>query len=344
MINSIKKILLLIMVAISLLGCSQDKNQNQNQNRKGMNIDQYIPEESKTIDRNNYAEKVLESIKHYDSEPIYYYRINKQNCLIEVKINDVVDYKDYELSNIIIPSEIGHILKSGQQTVTVKMYPVGDLSNKDLGLENQPQATKLSDKAKVDISVVTMDNKSKKQFGDERVITTQVSPKEAAGKKYYEFSFTFNADIPYQFEGWSKGKDLRKLNQELVRKKAVEYYEMIGKVHLNKDLDSWLKINFPLEKRIEGMFYVDKQYLEDLVKEFSDDVLQDYTMLPLKNYTLEYMGDGKLLRLRQSSLEENYRGKGALMLEYDEGYYFPGITLYLPEGRDLATQGFMMWK
>lgn len=337
-----KKAFVLIMVAISLLGCSQDKKQNQN--RKEMNIDNYIPEESKNIDRNNYADKVYESIKHYDSEPIYYYRIDKQNCLIEVKINDVVDYKDYELSNIITPSEIGHILKSGQQTVTVKMYPVGDLINKDLGLENSPPATKLSDKAKVEISVVMMDNKSKKQFADERVITTQVSPKEAAGKEYYEFSFTFNADVPYEFEGWTKGQDLQKLDQELVRKKAVEYYEMIGKVHLSQDLDSWLQINYPLEKRIEGMFYADKQYLEDLVKEFSDDVLQDYTMLPIKNYTLEYMGDGKLLRLRHSSLEENYRGKGALMLEYDEGYYFPGITLCLPEGRDLATQGFMMWK
>ena len=59
---------------------------------------------------------------------------------------------------------------------------------------------------------------------------------------------------------------------------------------------------------------------------------------------MEFMANGKLLRLRQASLEPDYRGKGALMLEYDGGYYFPGITLYLPEGRNLATQGFMMWK
>ncbi|MBP2617814.1 hypothetical protein [Chryseobacterium jejuense] len=338
---------LLIILGFSLYACGQEnkqKNNNEIQSSISMNVNQYIPEESKNVNENNYTSKVLESIKHYDKEPVYYLRINKQNCLIEVKINDVVDLKDYELSNIITPIKIGQILKSGQQKITVRMYPVGDLINKDLGLENEPPATRLSDKAKVDISVVMMDNKSKKGFDDEKVITAQVNPKEAAGKEFYEFSFTFNAEVPYEFEGWTKGQDLRQLNQELLRKKAVEFYEMVGQIHLKKDLDSWLKINFPLEKRIQGSFYSDKAYLVDLLNEFNDDIKQNYSMSPIKNYKIEFMGDGRLLRLRQNSIDKNYRGKGALMLEYDEGYYFPGITLYLPEGRDLATQGFMMWK
>lgn len=57
------------------------------------------------------------------------------------------------------------------------------------------------------------------------------------------------------------------------------------------------------------------------------------------------MGNGKLLRLNQTSLDNLYRGKGALLLKYGtKGKFFTGITLYLPEGRDLATQSFMMWK
>lgn len=58
-------------------------------------INQYIPQESKNINNNNYSEKVYESIKHYDKEPIYYFRVNKQNCLIEIKVNDVVDHWIY---------------------------------------------------------------------------------------------------------------------------------------------------------------------------------------------------------------------------------------------------------
>ena len=93
------------------------------------------------------------------------------------------------------------------------------------------------------------------------------------------------------------------------------------------------------------MFYETSEKADLLTEDYiKKTTTRDYKVSPLSNYKLQYMGGGKLLRLSQTSLEKRYRGKGALCLEYDEGYYFPGITLYLPEGRDLATQGFMMWK
>lgn len=85
----------------------------------------YIPKESKGINEDNYIEKVFNSIKHYDKEPLYYFRINKQNCILEIYVNN---YRDYELSNLINPEEIGNILKSAEQKVTVKMYSVGNLN------------------------------------------------------------------------------------------------------------------------------------------------------------------------------------------------------------------------
>lgn len=331
------------MATISLLGCK--KEMKQNDNIKEMNIDQFIPQESKDINKNNFAEKINSQIKHYHKEPIYYLRIYKQNCLIRTYVNNINLYDDYELSNVITPIEVGNILKSGQQTVTVKMYPVGDLINKDLGLENQPPSTKLSDKAKIDISVVMLDNKSKKGFDDEKVITTQISPKEAAGKTFYEFSFTFNAEVPYEFEGWTKGQDLRKLDQELVRKKAIEFYQMCGKIFEKNEVDSWLKLSHISDMRIMASSFVDKQYLDELVEEYNRDLQRDYKIQALGNFEIEYMGDGKLLRLITESKHPKLRGGGALLLDYGKkGVYQPGITLYLPEGRDLATQGFMMWK
>ena len=309
-------------------------------------IDNYIPDESKDIDRTNYAQKVYESVKHYDKEPVYYYRVHKQNCLIEIYINDVNDYDDFELSNVITPTEIGHILKSGKQKVKVKMYPVGDLINKDLGLENAPPATILSDKASVAIEVVMMDNKSRKGFADEKLIVQKVSPKgAAAGKEYYEFMFTFDVDVPYEFEGWTKGQDLRKLDPELVHQKALEYYKMVGQLFVQKDLDSWLKVKYPVQQRIAGMYYRDKQYVDELVDEIKQEMNRDYQILPFGKYTQEYMGDGKLLRLVTDNQKSSFRGGGALYLTYGNGgVHLPGITLYLPKGRDLKTQGFMMWK
>lgn len=344
-----KKLFLIIIANTCLLSCAQKKENNQpttiNNSKNMYDINQYIFPEAKDITETNFVTKISSQIKHYDKEPIYYVRINKQNCLIEVYINDVFNNSDYELSNVITPIGIYPVLKSGSQKVTVKMYPVGDLINKDLGLENQLPATKLSDKAKVDISVVMMDNKSKKSFDDEKIITTQVSPKEAAGKEFYEFSFTFNAEVPYEFEGWTKGQDLRKLDQDLVRKKALEFYKMIGQIHVNNDINAELKLVYPSTTRIQQVLYKDNN-IKNILEEYRGYVIDNYKQLPITKYKMDYMGDGKLLCLITDSLDPKLRGGGALMLEYgeDKSIYQPGITLYLPEGRDLATQGFMMWK
>ncbi|MBP2617813.1 hypothetical protein [Chryseobacterium jejuense] len=336
--------------SIGFVGCSQNSKHavvSKGQTVKSVyDITQYIPEETKDISEANFVEKVSSQIKHYDKEPLYYFRINKQNCLVRAYINDVNIYDDYELSNVITPIEISNILKSGPQKVTVKMYPVGDLINKDLGLENEPPATILSDKAKVDISVVMMDNKSKKGFDDEKIITTEVNPKGAAGKEFYEFSFTFNAEVPYEFEGWEKGQDLRKLNQELLRKKAVEFYQMVGKLYLNKDLNSLIKLDYVSNVRTMATAYVDKQYVLEFLEEYKNDVEKyEYKMQDIKDFDIEFMGEGKLVRLINRSQRPKLRGGSALLLTYGSNSSFaPEITLYLPEGRDLATQGFMMWK
>ena len=340
--------ILLFFCSLVLSACGQkakvQATMQPRENKPHAVMNNYIPDESKDIDRTNYAQRVYESVKHYDKEPVYYFRVHKQNCLIEIYINDVNFYGDFELSNIITPTRIGHILKSGPQKVKVKMYPVGDLINQDLGLENAPPATTLSDKAGVAIDVVMIDNKSRKGFDDEKLIVQKVNPKETAGKESYEFTFTFDAEVPYEFEGWTNGQDLRKLDPDLVHQKALEYYKMVGQLFLQKDLDSWLKVQYLLEKRVAGMFYQDKQYLDELVDEVKLEMNREYTILPFENYTVEYMGDGRLVRLVTNSQDPDFRGGGALYLDYDEGTFLPGITLYLPKGRDLKTQGFMMWK
>lgn len=340
-----KQIILLITLVISILGCSQKNSNKENIIKKvPMDIQNYIPKESKGINEDNYIEKVFNSIKHYDKEPIYYFRINKQNCILEIYVNDVDNYRDYELSNLITPEEVGNILKSGEQKVTVKMYPVGNLLNESWGKTDGKPMTELSENSTVSIEVVSIDEKSPKGLNDEKVITKITSPKEAAGKNYYEFSFSFKADVPYEFEGWTKGQDLTKLDQEMVKRKALEYYKMAGEVIANKDLNTWLKFEYPLEKRIMGATYVNEQDLRDLLVEYKEQITsRDYKVLPINVFDVKYLGNGKLVWLQKKANDITKR-KSVLGLQYDEGIYYPGITLFLPEGRDLATQGFMMWK
>lgn len=339
-----KQTLIVILSCVSLIRCSQDKivEKTNFENKTIMNIDQYIFPEAKNITEKNFVEKINTEIKHFDSEPIYYFRINKQNCIIEVKVNDVFSFDDFEISNLITPIEINQILKSGKQKVTIKMYPVGNLNNESWGKENDTPAISLTEDSSVTISVVKIDEKSSKGFDDEIVISKHISPKDAAGKAMYEFSFTFDAQVPYEFEGWTKGQDLKKLDQELVRKKAEEFYKMVGNITVNKDLDSWLKLNYLSDVRIMSTSYVTKEYLDGLLEEYNTDFLRDYT-IDFQKYDFGFMAHGKLLRLITDN--PNFKNADPLFLKYGtNGIYIPSVILYLPEGRDLATQGFLMWK
>ena len=343
----VRKIVLIFCIGFFSLGCShKEKTGMEHKITNTFDINQYIFPEAKDITAENFVENLKSEIKHYNYEPIFYFRTNKTNCLIEIYVNGVREFKDYKLSNFITPIAFGSILKSGNQKVTVKMYPVGNLNNESWGKENKETMTKLAEDSSVEISVVKIDEKSSKGFDDEKLITKQVSPKDIAGKDMYEFSFTFDAQVPYEFEGWTKGQDLRKLDQELVRKKAVEFYVLLGEIHLNKNLDARLKLDYPSTVRIKSSYFANKENLVKTLATYKENITgYDYRMEPIEDFKTVFMGDGKLLRLNQRSLDDRYRGKGALILKYGKtGEYFPGITLFLPEGRDLATQGFMMWK
>lgn len=342
-------------MAIGLTSCGQQKENKQNDKSKSntssavkYDINNYIFPEAREITAKNFVEKTVAQIKDYSHEPRYYFRINKQNCFLRIYINGVNIYDDYRVSNYITPIAIDHILTSGEQKVTIKMFPVGNDNNEELDTNNVPPMTKLTAGSQVAVSVISIDEKSNKNLDDEKLVAEKISPKEVEGKETYTFSFTFKASVPYSFEGWTKGQDLRKLDQQLVKKKAIEFYKMVESIYLNKDLDAKLKLDYPSTVRIWASCFGKKQDVEDLLSEYNNQLTKrDYTTLPIKNFEIEYMGDGKLVRLITDNEHPALRGGGALLLQYGTGEntrtHQPGITLYLPEGRSLE-QGFMMWK
>lgn len=96
-----KKVIFILALALSITSCGQNKKQQStiNSQQSTYDINQYISPEAKDITKSNFVEKLKAQIKHYANEPVYYFRINKQNCLIEIYVNDISVYDDYELSN-----------------------------------------------------------------------------------------------------------------------------------------------------------------------------------------------------------------------------------------------------
>ncbi|MBF7092011.1 hypothetical protein IUY40_10720 [Flavobacterium sp. ALJ2] len=333
-----KKVLALFGILSVVFACGQEKKPI---NTKIMNI-QY-PE----INATNFVQKLVESVKRYEKEPLYYMRINKSNCVVEVLVNDYPVHKDYKLSNYATPLEINDaILRSGEQTLTYRLYPVGNLIKEEYG--EGDTVTTLTDNTAIAISIIKMDNGSEKTLEDEEVIIKHTSLNDAkgrfiaSGKPYYEFTFTFNAQVPYANEGWSKGQDLSKLDQKLLEAKAVAFYKEYGKIYENKDADLLAKLNFGEEKRNAKAFYKKLSDIDRLWKEYLRKINAANTIIrQIENYKMVFFGNSRIISLRLKSLKVGYRNSGALVIDNDDSTLMPGIYLYLPEGKKLEDGLYM---
>lgn len=332
------KFLIVIALAIFFNSCGQEKKESIN--KKTMNT-QY-PE----INAENFEQKIANSIKHFEKEPNYYMRINKINCVVEILINDYRMHRDYELSNYATPLQINNaILKSGEQKLTYRLYPLGDLIKEEYG--EGDTVTTLTDNTSISISIIKMDNTGQKRLEDEEVVMKHISLTDtkgnfiASGKHYYEFTFSFDALVPYTNEGWTKGQDLKKVDQKLLEQKAVEFYREYGKMFESKNLNLLAQLNFGEEKRNAISFYKNISEIKELWTEYVEDFnRKNIKVQPLDNFRMKFFGDGKIIFLELKSLQYPYRGSGALRIDYinkrnNEAVFMPGIYLYLPEGKKL---------
>jgi len=330
-----KKIFFLIGLLVFVFACGQEKKQTMNT--------QY-PE----INSNNFEQKLLNAVKQYDKEPMYYMRINKINCLIEVLINDSPVHKDYELSNYATPLSINRaILKSGEQKLTYRLYPLGELIKEEYG--EGDTVTTLTDNTAISISIIKIDNNGHKELEDEEVVMKHISLNDAkgnfiaSGKPYYEFTFSFNAQVPYINEGWCNGQDLSKLDQKILEEKALDFYISYSQIFEKKNKDLLAKVSFGLEKRNSIASYKKTFEINDVWQEYLLDLNASNTTIKIiKDYKIVLFGNNKIVFLRLNSLRPDYRGRGALVIENDDYIFSPGLYLYLPEGKKLEDGLYMI--
>ncbi|MDO6811320.1 hypothetical protein Q4603_22085, partial [Zobellia galactanivorans] len=215
-----------LVILLSLFCCCA---QQQNKAPKTTVLSTAIKE----INSKNIVSAIHAKVKRYDEEPLYYLRIGKANCIIEVLVNDMPVYKSYELSNLASPLRInGSILKSGNQTVTVRMYPVGDLIKE--AYDYGETITQLGDASSVRIKVIRLDKQGAMGLRDEEEILDHQSPTKdpdgevfaGTGLPFYEYSFEFFAKVPYDLSenSWGNAADLRTVDQDVLEQKMLDYY------------------------------------------------------------------------------------------------------------------------
>ena len=340
-----KIIVITLLVLCTLHSCAQKNSNNHNNNNNNVNHSKMHT----NITSNNIVEKITAKVKHYKKEPRYFIRPTQTNCVFEVFVNGILVYEEYKLEQLASPKSINHaILESGPQTITVRMYPIGNLIAETYGSGN-PVNT-LQRNSNVTVKVVKYDAFNiSDDLEDEIVVIEDKSPTNKTnefvgdGLPYYEFTFGFNAKVPYKMEGWSKGEDLTKFNKEELEEAVVNFYKNYQNIYKNKDEDLLAKLFFGNYFVFSQAKYYNKKDIQEVWDEVTGNLYhKNKEYQPFNNYVMNFYGNNKLVALRHPSLEpvdSRLRGNSAFWYKHIVGnqimVFFPGIFLHIPKGGTL---------
>ncbi|QXP52953.1 hypothetical protein [Cellulophaga sp. HaHa_2_1] len=342
------KLVVLTVGFFTLLGCAQQPKESK--------ITTTLPTAVEYINAANIVDYLAAQVKPYNKQPIYAIRPIQNNCIFEILVNDLPIYREFTLEKLATPLVINdRILKSGPQTITYRLYPIGDLMVQEYGTEETISTLRKNTSMKIEV-IQYEDSKLGERLSDEIVIARHTSPIDnqtdafvAAGLTYYEYTFTFNATVPYNNEGWSNGEDLKKFDKEELEKIVVEKNLLIGKLYKEKKLDSLVKIEH-INKLIYGIAnYRTKEEFQGIFDQYKADVFKEKEIQSMEGYQMEFYGENRIVTLRYSILKSpdpRLKGQPALYYLYKDEYGtlvdFLSIYLFLPKGKPLTVENLQI--
>jgi len=323
------RILIFLILILGLMGCGQ-KPQSENE------IMETIPK----LTSKNYIETILKAVKHYPQEPYYYLFVNHQACYFEILVNDLPVYKYFKDGQMVTPIDIFYAInKSGKQKITYKLYPQTEREEGE-GFKTLLNWTSM----KIEIFQRNKADTADNAFVSEKEVLKHINltkPDQktfiASGKDYYEYTFTFDATVPYQNEGWENSEDLSKWDQNKLLAKTENAYKQVWQLLKDHKKDEYFNLIGKKELESSQAEYSSKNDSEETLADYMTPFINSsYNLQPLKDYKLVLYGN-KLVGLEQTSIEKKFRGKSVLWAKSEEDgtqfYEFVKLYLHIPKGK-----------
>ncbi|MFC3561218.1 hypothetical protein [Pedobacter jamesrossensis] len=253
------------------------------------------------VDMNTMIEETFKTTPKHDKQPLYGIQIDKMGCRLSIAINDetLVDY--FEKGGFSATETInGHIIKSGNQTLKVMVYP-------------RNGAQFIDDLAHIKLELFYVAQKGD-PMDSYKIMKTIELPKDLKEKKlsYFEINIPFEANVPWDFSAFYNNLvDLRKVPE--IEKKVIAEYEKIRGLISSNDSNEYLKFILKNQKMEYEAFYMTKDEVNESVNWLIKDAtpLENKEVLPMKNYELVFEKEGKKVFLRDRTSRD-----GAIRIEY----------------------------
>ncbi len=287
-------------------------------------------------------EELHKEVQYRNDKIFYDLKVFNGACNYKIWVNDMPVFAMYNNARGELSFPINtEILKSGKQTLKIRIFPFLDVSTKTFD-------HKLNKYAGLDVEIREMEWDAQERKFDYYPIFTYQTPRE--GKEtlqdnpreflfeeeeelpFYEETVEFEAKVPYNLVGWSKSVDLTKENQEELLKEVESYYKNLASDFDKKNVKSIAKKYLKKEKEIAQCFFHNEteaqtRWKEDIIKEIIDP---NSKTGKVEKYEIFFFGNGKVIALMR------FPGKSPLYLTIpDENgapdYYVYDIFLHRPK-------------
>ncbi|WP_282164905.1 hypothetical protein [Cellulophaga baltica] len=345
------KLVVLTVGFFTLLGFAQQS--------KDLKATTTLPTTIEDINSSNVVDYIASKVKVYDKNPMYAIRPLQNSCVFEILVNGYLIHKNYNLQKLASPILINAaILKSGTQTITYRLYPLGELMVDTYG--KGETINSLLKNTSMNIEVIKYEDiKTGTRIGDEILVTkheslTKKGTREfiGSGLPYYEYTFTFEATVPYEIEGWSNGQDLTKYDKEELEAVVLNKYAQIKQLYLEQNVDKLVQIEY-LDKSLREDIsdYKDKKTIKEYWDNYyADIILEDKRFQSLEGSEMQFFGNNKIVTFRHpvtAPVDPRLKGKAALYFlnTEDSGRIianFKGVYLFLPKGKPLIVENLQI--
>ena len=227
-----------------------------------------------------------------------------------------------------------YLLNNGTHTLKVRFFPLE--SNKDKLIH--PKDIIADKEVKWNLYFVKLKKDTADQLGYEGEIDYRgsalriVAPSSPVAVWEQEFKVEVSA-LPYHLKGWSEGEDFSKLDQKVLEKEAVSYFNHLRELLNSGKINEFMALNKTNDFETSVANYDSQeqysQYHHENVELLSKKCVGN--MRPIDNYKMKIYGNGKILRLEIP--EGKYEHWSVLMSDSKKhGKSSWGIMLYRPKG------------
>lgn len=284
---------------------------------------------------------LYKDVKYYDQRINYHAQITIGGCNFEVLINDFPVHQYFGSINGSLNTNVPintAILGQGVQNWKVRIYPIYDRKEINGKMVSIPrEAIEKGARAKISIEGLRFKENGdiEKDFGKivkfEAPLNKDKSTGENifadAGKPYIEYSGTFQADVPYQLDGWKNSVDLSKENKEQIATEILKEYEKYKDWIQNRELDKIAVSKLHGKKEdAQALFYnkiVNQEYINDFIDMWGREGLKTQV---IENIELKYYGNNRIVTLINKSYNDSPLWASYIDEDNDSSYIL--IPLY----------------